>query len=403
MNFAPWCVKARKKAYSVSEDRAYIPYGRHAVDGDDEAAVLDALRSDWLTTGPMVAQFESDICQYMRMPYAVAVSSGTAALHAAVNAAGIGPGDEVIVSPLTFVASANCILYEGGTPVFADVERDTLLLSAQSVARMVTPETRAIIAVDYAGQPCDYTALRALCEKHNLILIADCAHSIGARLHGKSVASYADLATFSFHPVKHITSGEGGMVVTHREDWALRMKRFRNHGIDMDHAARAENRQWQYSMAEPGYNYRISDIQCALAASQLKKLDRRIQRRNEIAALYDEAFRDSDQLELLQCRPGVVHARHLYVLRLAKRYGAVERQKLFDFMRMRQIGVNVHYIPVYQHEYYVRHFGGDVAECPNVDQSADRILSIPMYSSLTDAQVRRVIRTVRRGLAALDE
>ena len=389
---------ASRKGYSVSENTAYIPYSRQTIDQEDLDAVMTALSSRFLTTGPGVTEFESAMCAYLKVRHGVAVSSGTAALHTAVNAAGIGEGDEVIVSPLTFAASANCVLYQRGVPVFADIDPDTMLISPASVADRITSKTRAVIAVDFAGQPCDYKALRSLCDRHGLILIADSAHSPGATFMGRSSAAWADLAAYSFHPVKHITSGEGGMVMTHHVEWLEKMRRFRSHGIDMAHNQRSRIGTWRYSMVELGYNYRISDFQCALALSQLKKLDKWLARRREIAALYDASFNSDARLSPLVVRDDVAHAYHLYVIRLAEKYGGAERQRLFEFLRGENIGVNVHYIPVYQHEYYIREQNGKEVDCPNTESSFQRILSIPMYSSLTDAQVQRVIGTVKRGL-----
>ncbi|MBN2531021.1 MAG: DegT/DnrJ/EryC1/StrS family aminotransferase [Deltaproteobacteria bacterium] len=379
----------------------FIPYGRQSIDRDDEAAVLDALRSPLLTTGPRVAQFEQDMCQYLGVPFAVAVSNGTAALHCAVHAAGIGKGDEVILSPLTFAASANCVLYLGATPVFADVLADTLLIAPVDVEKKITSRTRAIIAVDYAGQPCDYTALRELCNRYHLVLIADCAHSLGATYGDRSCAFHADLATYSFHPVKHITSGEGGLVTTHRKEWADAMRRFRNHGIDADHAQRSREGTWRYTMKTLGYNYRITDIQCALASSQLKKIDGWLERRQQIAKQYDAAFAGDHRLDPLYVHENRTHAYHLYVLRLAEQYGANARQQLFDFLRSRRIGVNVHYIPVYQHDYYVQHHNGGYVHCPNTESACERIMSLPMFNSLSDDAVARVIAAVQQGLSDL--
>ena len=387
----------------MSDTSDYIPYATQAIDESDEQAVLEALRSALLTTGPLVAAFEQQFCAYVKAPFGVAVSSCTAALHTAVHAAGVGKGDEVIVSPLTFAASANCVLYAQGTPVFADVDPHTLLISPDAVARQMTPRTKAVIAVDYAGQPCDYPALRAVCDRHGVILIADCAHSPGAAFQGKTSAEWADIATYSFHPVKHLTSGEGGMVVTHRREWAADMRRFRNHGIDTDHTQRLQQGTWEYNMVSLGYNYRLSDIQCALASSQLRKLDQWIHRRCNIAAQYDKAFTRETQLAPLSVHKDARHVWHLYVIQLAARYGATERQQLFEYLRNHRIGVNVHYIPVYRHAYYVEHQGGAAVSCPFAESAYERIISLPMYSALTDEQVSRVISCVKNGLHHLGQ
>ena len=280
---------------ATKRQSAFLPYGRHSVDQDDIAAVGAVLCSDWLTTGPKVAEFERTVADFVGARHAVAVSSGTAALHAAMHALGIGPGDEVIVPPLTFAASANCVLYQGGTPVFADVAGDTLLLDPKEVERRITPRTRAILAVDYAGQPCDYDALRALAGQHKIPLVADSCHALGARYKGVPAGQLADLTVFSFHPVKHITTGEGGMVVGGNAELVERARRFRNHGITNDARQRMEQGSWAYEMVELGFNYRLSDLQCALGCSQMSKLPQWLQRRRELAALYDRSFARRDR------------------------------------------------------------------------------------------------------------
>ncbi|MBN2714296.1 MAG: UDP-4-amino-4,6-dideoxy-N-acetyl-beta-L-altrosamine transaminase [Deltaproteobacteria bacterium] len=396
-----WCVRDSRKGCSVSDASGFIPYARQTIDSDDIAAVTAALRSDLITTGPVVRTFETEMCDFLHVPYGVAVSNGTAALHAAVYAAGVGDGDEVIVSPLTFAASANCVLYQRGTPIFADVDADTLLLKPTAVESKISKHTKAVIAVDYAGQPCDYTALRALCDRYHLTLIADCAHSPGAAFQNKSSAQWADIATYSFHPVKHLTSGEGGMVVTRSETLARRMRQFRNHGIDSDHLNRAAAGTFEYRMVTLGYNYRICDFQCALASSQLKKLAHWIERRRQIAAMYDDAFNSDERMAPLRVHHDAFHVYHLYVIRLATRYTAVDRRALFDQLRASGIGVNVHYLPVYRHDYYQQHFKGCSNNCPNADAAYDRIISIPMYSALSDQQVMRVISAVQKGLDSL--
>ncbi|MCP4566239.1 MAG: aminotransferase class I/II-fold pyridoxal phosphate-dependent enzyme, partial [FCB group bacterium] len=247
-----------------------IPYGRQSIDEEDIQSVVEVLRSDWLTTGPKVDAFEHALADYVGAEYGVAVSSGTAALHCAMYALGIGPGDEVILPPMTFAATANCVVFLGGTPVFADVQPDTLLIDPVAVEKKITKRTRAIIAVDYAGQPCDYDSLRDIANSHGLSLIADGCHALGAVYKGHRVGSLADMTVFSFHPVKHITTGEGGMITTNDPKFAGRMRRFRNHGIDTDFRQREQQGSWYYEMVDLGYNYRITDMQCALGLSQLK-------------------------------------------------------------------------------------------------------------------------------------
>ena len=374
-----------------------LPYGRQCVDEEDIAAVVAVLRSDWLTTGPMVEQFERAFADFTGCAHAVAVANGTAALHAAMAALGVGPGDEVIVPAITFVASANCVVYQGGTPVFADVEADTLLIDPADVERKITPRTKAIIAVDYAGQPCDYEALRAIAAGRRLPLVADACHALGGAWCGQPVGSLADLSTFSLHPVKPITSGEGGVVVTHDVELAARLRTFRNHGIATDFRQREKQGSWAYEMVQLGYNYRLSDIQCALAASQLRKLPGWIIRRQEIAALYDAAFSSARTLRPLAVRAGASHGYHLYVIRLAD---GMDRTACFQALRAEKIGVNVHYAPVHLHPFHRERFGTGPGLCPIAEAASQQILSLPIFPTMTDDDVQSVIDAVFRVCGA---
>lgn len=361
----------------------FLPYGRQSIDNDDVQAVVAALRSDWLTTGPAVERFEADICAYTGAQYGVAVSNGTAALHAAMFALGINKGDEVIVTPMTFAASANCVLYQGGTPIFADVDADTLLLDPAAVEAAITPRTKAVIAVDYAGQPCDWDALRSIAYRHGLALVADGCHALGASYKGQRVGLLADISVFSFHPVKHITTGEGGMAVTHDSTLAARMRAFRGHGITSTASQREKSGAWFYEMTDLGYNYRITDFQCALGSSQLKKLDCWIEKRNQLAAFYNATLESCGQLTPLLKRPDVRHAYHLYVVR------ALERDNLFKKMRGVGIGVNVHYVPVYLHPYY-KNLGYKKGLCPVAEGAYEQILTLPLWPGMEKSDVQRV-------------
>jgi len=378
------------------DSRPFIPYGRQQVGEDDIQAVVEVLHSDWLTTGPMVGRFEEAVAAYAGARYGVAVSSGTAALHAALHAIGIGPGDEVIVPALTFVATANCVVYQGGTPVFADVDPAALLIDPEEVRQRITPQTRAIIAVDYAGQPCDYDRLRKIADEHNLYLVADSCHSIGAEYRGRRVAEIADLTVFSFHPVKHITTGEGGMVVTNKAELAEKMKRFRNHGISTDHRQRETLGTWYYEMTELGFNYRISDIACALGLSQLEKLPAWLARRRGIAALYSTALKNFSGVQPLRVTDEVLHAYHLYVVRFAEQ---IDRAAVFQQMRAANIGVNVHYLPIHLHPYYRQRFSQGAVQLPVAEAAYAQILSLPMYADLTNDDVMRVVSTLRQAVA----
>ena len=374
------------------KDDQFIPYGRQSMDDEDVAAVVEVLRSDWLTTGPVVEEFEKALAAEVGAKHAVAVANGTAALHAAMYAAGIGTGDEVIVSPMTFAASANCVVYNGGTPVFADVRGGTLLINPDAVRERITERTRAIVAVDYAGQPCDYDELRRLADEHKLVLVADACHALGASYRGQKVGSLADLSVFSFHPVKHITTGEGGAITTDDDELAARLRLFRNHGITSDHRQRSEEGSWFYEMVDLGFNYRITDIQCALGRSQLRKLPQWIRRRKQIAARYDKALAEIEGVEPLVVAPDREHAYHLYVVRLDP---GLDRQAVFAALRDRGIGVNVHYIPVHLHPFYRERFATGRGLAPVAEEAYDRMLSLPMFPALSDEQHERVISTVR--------
>jgi len=376
-----------------------LPYGHQCIDEDDINAVVKVLRSDWLTTGPKVAEFEERFAEMVGAKYAVAVNSGTAALHAAAFAAGIGSQDEVITTPMTFAASANCVLYVGGRPVFADVESGTLLLDPHSVKTKVSPKTKAIIAVDYAGQPCDYDALKEISDRHGLVLIADACHALGATYKGRKVGTLADMTVFSFHPVKHITTGEGGMIVTDNPDFAAKLRIFRNHGITADHRQREANGSWFYEMTELGYNYRLPDINCALGISQLEKLNKFVARRRQIAALYDSAFAGTIALSPLVQRDDRKSSYHLYVVKLQLNMLKADRSKVFTALRAENIGVNVHYIPVYWHPYY-RRLGYERGLCPVAEKSYEEIITLPMFPAMSDGDVGDVVQAVKKVLDA---
>lgn len=363
--------------------KTYIPYGRQSISEEDIQAVVGVLRSDFLTTGPAVSGFEKQTAEYTGSRFGVAFSSGTAALHGAAFAMNIQPGDEVIVPAITFAATSNAVVYQGGRPVFCDVESDTLLMDPAKVEALITDKTRAVIAVDYAGQPCDYDALRRICDAHELLLVADACHSLGGRYKGRMACSLADMSILSFHPVKHITTGEGGMVLTDNKGFESRLKMFRNHGITTDYRQREQSGSWYYEMRELGYNYRITDIQCALGMSQLKRLDAWIGRRQAIAARYDRHFSASEAVAPLSCRPDVSHAYHLYVVRLR----GADRGAVFSRMRNSGIGVNVHYLPVYRHPYYSERLGYRAGLCPVAEDAYEHILSLPMFPGLNDAEV----------------
>ncbi len=376
-----------------SVDAPFIPYGRQHIDEQDIEAVIEILRSDWLTTGPAVEQFESLLAKTTESSHAVAVANGTAALHAAMYAINIQPGDEVIVPPITFAATANAVVFQGGTPVFADVSPDCLLIDPTAIESRITGKTKAIIAVDYAGHPCDYDALRQLADRHGLILVSDSCHSLGGKYKNRPAGSLADLNTFSFHPVKNITTGEGGAVTTNHREWAERMRSFRNHCISTDHHQRSREGNWFYQITDLGYNYRITDLQCALGIQQLGKLEKWIERRQEIAALYKQLLADFPFAEPLPVLPDVSHAFHLFVIRLAEQAGS--RAEVFSAMRQSRIGVNVHYIPVHLHPFYKSRFGTAKGMCPVAESAYERIMSLPVFPTMSDADVERVVTSLR--------
>jgi perosamine synthetase len=371
-----------------------IPYGKQSIDEADIAAVNEALRSAWLTTGPKVGEFEQAFASFCGAREGVAVNSGTAALHAAMHALQIGAGDEVIVPAITFAASSNAVVYEGGTPVFADIEPDTLLIDAASVESRITERTKAIVAVDYGGQPADYDALRALTSSRGIKIVADACHAPGATYNERKVGTLADLSAFSFHPVKHLTTCEGGMVLTDDTAMASRMRRFRNHGIDSDHRSREKTGTFAYDMVELGYNYRLPDIQCALGMSQLKHLSHWIQRRQAIAAHYDVAFSTLPFVHPLVTQPDRTNAYHLYVIRLDLQQLKIDRRRAFDHLKAAGIAANVHYAPVYHHSFYRERFGYKPGLCPRAEATYLEILTLPMFPALSDADQDYVIKTV---------
>ncbi len=375
---------------------AMLPYGRQWVDEADIRAVVEVLRSDWLTTGPKVSEFEKVFADFVGVREAVAVSNGTAALHAAAYAIGIGSGTEVIVPPMTFAASANCVVFQGGMPAFADVDPDTLLLDPAQAEAKITPRTKAIVAVDYTGQPCDYDALRAIADRHGLILVADACHAIGGNYKGRPVGSLADLSTFSFHPVKHITTGEGGMITTDDPELARRMRVFRNHGITTDHRQREQRGSWFYEMVDLGYNYRMTDLQCALGMSQLRKLPGWVARRQEIAHRYDAAFTDIPAVEPLCVRDDVSHAYHLYMIQLDVMQLRATRSEIFAALRAEGIGVNVHYVPVHLHPFYRERFGTEPGLCPVAEAAYERLITLPIFPRMSDKDVDDVVAAMHK-------
>jgi perosamine synthetase len=376
--------------------KTILPYGRQSIGEDDIEAVVEVLRSDWLTTGPKVGEFEEAFAARVGAGHAVSFSSGTAALHGAAFAAGLKAGDEAITTPMTFAATANCVLYQGATPVFADVSADTLNLDPEKVAARITARTRAILPVDYAGHPADLDAILELAARHGAVVIEDACHALGAEFQGRRSGSIADLTVFSFHPVKHLATGEGGMVTTDRADYAETLRRFRNHGISSDARQRQAAGQWHYEMVALGFNYRLTDIGCALGLTQLKKLEANLLRRREIAARYAAAFRDLAGIILPPVRAGVNPAWHLYPVRVNLEELTADRAQVFRALRAENIGVNVHYIPVHCHPYYRDRFGYRGGEYPIAEDAYNRLISLPMFPGMNERDVEDVIQAVSK-------
>lgn len=384
--------------------RALLPYGSQWISDEDIEYVVKTLKSDYLTQGPEIAKFEQKVAAAAGVRYAVAFCNGTAALHGACYAAGIGEGDEVITTPLTFAASSNCVLYMGGTPVFADVDEDTYLLDLEDVSRKVTDRTKAIIPVDFTGQSVDMRAFKAFADKHGLIMIQDAAHSLGGQFQGEQVGSIADMTMFSFHPVKPVTTGEGGVIVTDNEQYYRKMLQFRSHGITRE-AERfvGENEgPWYYEMQELGYNYRITDIQAALGTSQMDRLNDFVSVRNQLAQMYQSKL---EQLEAegLIVRPTVLpdaySAWHLYIVRLQLDNLSVSRRKVFEALRAENIGVNVHYIPVHRLPYY-QQLGYTAGTCPIAESLYETFITLPLFPKMNEADIDDVVSALKKVLYA---
>jgi perosamine synthetase len=375
---------------------AQLPYGRHSIDEDDVAAVTATLRSAFLTTGPEVTAFEDEFAAMTGVEHAVALSSGTAALHAALAALGLGPGDEVIVPVMTFAATANAVLMVGARPVLADVEPSTLLIDPRDAASRVSSRTRAVVAMDYGGQPADYGTLHQLAADHGLTVVADACHSLGANYRDHPVGGLAALSTFSFHAVKSLTTGEGGMLTTADAEVAQRVRSFRNHCLSTDAAARSSSRTWEYRIDRMGYNYRLSALQCALGRSQLKKLRGWINRRRAIAAQYDQAFADLEGIAPLAHRPDRSHAYHLYVVMLDRSKLSADRRTIFEALHAEGIGVNVHYIPLHLQPLFQQTCRVDRGAFPVAESAYASMLTLPLFPAMTAQDVADVIAAVRK-------
>ena len=372
-------------------------YGHQYIDDADIQAVVDVLKSDYLTCGPKITELEEKLCQITGAKYAVVCSNGTAALHMACMAAGVKPGDEVITTPITFAASANCALYCGAKPVFADINDKTYNIDPEAVKAATTEKTKAVVAVDFTGQSVELDALMAHCKENNLVLIEDGAHVIGTKYKDKPNGSIADMTTFSFHPVKTVTGGEGGAVMTNNEEYYQKLLLARSHGITRDTAVMEEEPHggWYYEQVSLGYNYRMTDIQAGLLISQLDKLPMFSARRKEIVKKYDEAFLQMPEIQVQEEIPESDTTRHLYILRMKPEMLTINRREFFDALAAENIMCNVHYIPTYYFPHYQR-LGYEKGICPKAEKLYDEMMSLPLYYGMTDQDAEDVITAVKK-------
>lgn len=384
-----------------SQLKPYLPYGRQWVDEDDIQAVVDVLRSDFLTTGPAVGKLEAAITGYSGAKHALVVNSGTSALHAAYFGCGLGAGDEIITSPMTFAATGNAALYLGATVKFVDVEPETGNIDASLIEEAIGSKTKLLCPIDFTGHPADYDPINKIAARNNLKVVADAAHSFGASYNGQPVGTLADATEISMHPVKPFTTGEGGAVLTDDDEIASRVAMFRTHGITRDKSIMRSTSEgeWFYEMQELGFNYRLTDIQCALGIAQMSKIDKFISRRRQIAARYTEALKDVQELVLPTVRPGVEPAWHLFMLRI--RGDKSLRRPFFENLREKGLGVQVHYVPVYLHPYY-QDLGFKRGLCPIAEDFYERSVSVPIFPMMSDddvdSSVERIIAAVREVL-----
>ena len=373
-----------------------LPYGFQWIDDEDVDAVARMLKNDWITQGPMIDKFEEKVANYCGAEYGVAFSNGTTALHAAVSVAGISQGNEVITTPITFAADANAVVYNDGIPVFADIKEDTLNIDPEEIEKKITDKTKAIIPVDFAGNPVELAAIGELADQYGLTVIEDAAHALGGEYKGRKLGSISDMTMFSFHPVKHITTGEGGMILTDKKKYAKKLKTFRHHGIIKKGEDLQQNHgPWYYEIQELGHNFRITDIQCALGISQMGKLDGFVKRRRKIAQCYDEAFSDLVEIITPNETENSKHAYHIYVIQLAN--GLEEdRKEVFEALRAENIGVNVHYVPVHFHPFYQENFGYNEGDYPRAENCYRRAITLPMFPKMKEEDVCDVIKAVKK-------
>jgi len=375
-----------------------IPYGRQSIDDEDIRAVTDVLRSDWLTTGPKVPEFEHECCRYLGCRHACAVNSGTSALDIAVQVLSLEKGSEIITTPFTFAATSNAILYNGLTPVYADIIKGTRNINPEDILRKISPNTRAVLIVDFAGQSCELKAIQKICRDNGLVLIEDACHALGASYGNKKIGSISDMTIFSFHPVKAITTGEGGMIVTDNDEYAKKLRLLRTHGIDKSLSPHDNPLVgWEYDMVALGRNYRMTDLQAALGISQLKKLDNFVNQRTDLVRLYTDLISDSSFLDLPESIDEIRHAWHIFTV-LVK---GIDRNVFFKYLRGRNVGVNLHYIPTYRLRYYNEHLPQDPAWFPVTEEVYNQIITLPLYPGLTENEVHYVVETMNNAHRAI--
>jgi len=370
-----------------------LPYGHQCLDDDDISAVAEVLKTDWITQGPKIAEFEKRVADYCGAKYAVAVSNGTAALHAACVVAGVSGGDEIITTPITFAATANVIVHLGGKPVFADIKEDNMNIDPREILKKLSSRTKVILPVDFTGYPADLEEIISVAREKNLIVIEDACHALGAEYRGKPIGSLSDMTVFSFHPVKHITTGEGGMVLTDNQEFYDNLKILRHHGITKNCS---DQGPWYYEVVQPGYNYRLTDFQCALGLSQMNKLGRFIQRRREIATKYNEAFSQMKEIIIPPRGNDTKPVYHIYVIQLRTETLSVSRKEIFEALTLENIGVNVHYVPVHLHPFYQRQFGYRKGDYPISERYYERAITLPIFPGMTDDDADDVIKAVTK-------
>ena len=384
--------------------RKPIPYGRQSINDDDVKAVIETLKSDYLTQGPKIKEFEQKFAEYVGAKYAVAVNNATSGLHLATTALGVKPGDRVIVTPMTFAASANCVRYCGGEVTFCDIDPDTYLMDIEKLKEILAsnPEGtfKGVIVVDFAGYPHNLEEFRAVCDQYGLWLIEDACHAPGAwftdskgNRQKSGNGNFADISVFSFHPVKHIATGEGGMVTTNNPELYKKLAHYRTHGITKDPELLHKNDGgWYYEMQDLGFNYRLTDFQAALGVSQLERADKGLERRQEIAHRYDEAFKNIDSIKIPVRKEDIFHAFHLYIIQVPDRKG------LYDFLHENGIYAQIHYVPLHLMPYYQER-GNKKGDLPVVEDYYEHCLSLPMFPTLTDEEQVYVIEKVKEYLS----